>query len=93
MNDYIKQPPYAAGTGGENVLDSSSLFFDNLTRWQINDNLYYLTSKDLSYLFVSGFGVFLSKKSERLVIKYNDKYVYEIPFFRLKNIVILSVIK
>jgi CRISPR-associated protein Cas1 len=66
------------------------LFFDTLIRWQFNENIWYLASQDLSYLLVSGYGVKLSKKSERLVIKENSKSVYELPFFRLKNVAVLS---
>lgn len=66
------------------------LFFDTLVRWQFNENLYMLCSSDMSYLLVSGYGVSLSKKSERLVIKEQNKAVHEIPFFRLKNVAILS---
>ena len=78
MSDYIS--PYS----------EENLLFDNLNRWEINEGIYWLTSKDLSYLFVSGFGVSLSKKSERLVIRHQNRIIEEIPFFRLKNIVILS---
>lgn len=66
------------------------LFFDTLVRWQFNENLYMLCSSDMSYLLVSGYGVSLSKKSARLVIKEQNKAVHEIPFFRLKNVAILS---
>lgn len=66
------------------------LFFDTLIRWQFYENIYFLTSPDLSYVIISGFGVSLSKKSERLVIKNQGKFITEIPFFRIKNIAILS---
>lgn len=66
------------------------LFFDTLVRWQFNENLYFLSSPDISYLLVSGYGVSLSKKSERLLIKVQNKAVHEVPFFRLKNVAILS---
>ncbi|WP_052570832.1 CRISPR-associated endonuclease Cas1 [Endomicrobium proavitum] len=66
------------------------LFFDTLVHWQFNENLFYLVSKDLSHLIVSGYGVHLSKKSERLIIKDNKKCIYELPFFRLKTVAIMS---
>jgi CRISPR-associated protein Cas1 len=66
------------------------LFQETLIRWQFSENIFYLVSKDLSYLLVSGYGVKLSKKSERLVIKEGTKSVYELPFFRLKNVAIMS---
>jgi CRISPR-associated protein Cas1 len=52
--------------------------------------MFYIVSKDLSYLLISGYGVRLSKKSARLVIKDNKKCVYEVPFFRLKTVAIMS---
>lgn len=66
------------------------LFFDTLVRWQFNENLYFLSSPDISYLLVSGYGVSLSKKSERLIIKFQNKAIHEVPFFRLKNVAVLS---
>ncbi|MDR3049646.1 MAG: CRISPR-associated endonuclease Cas1 [Elusimicrobiota bacterium] len=66
------------------------LFFDSLIRWQFNEDIWFLSSKDLSYLLVSGYGVSLSKHSERLIIKDGKKTVYEVPFFRLKNLAIMS---
>ncbi len=66
------------------------LFFDTFVNWQFNENLSFLVSKDFSYLFVSGFGVRLSKKSERLQIKEENKVVFELPFFKLQTVAIFS---
>ncbi|MBR3654365.1 MAG: CRISPR-associated endonuclease Cas1 [Elusimicrobia bacterium] len=66
------------------------LFFDTFIRWQFNENLLFYVSKDFSCLLVSGFGVKLSKKSERLQIKENNKVMFEIPFFKLNTVAIFS---
>ncbi|MBI5527265.1 MAG: CRISPR-associated endonuclease Cas1 [Deltaproteobacteria bacterium] len=44
----------------------------------------------MSQLVVSGFGAFLSKKSERVLVRQGDKVVFEFPLFRLSEIVISS---
>lgn len=41
-------------------------------------------------LVVSDYGVFLGKKSERLVLKKDKKIVKEIPFFKLKEVLITN---
>ena len=66
------------------------LLFDTFIRWQFNENLLFYVSKDFSYLIVSGFGVKLSKKSERLQIKENNKVMFELPFFKLNTVAIFS---
>ncbi|MDR1696475.1 MAG: CRISPR-associated endonuclease Cas1 [Endomicrobium sp.] len=94
--DYIRKPsPYV-----QQELFSSEdfsyfsldypLFFGTLIKWQFNENLFYLVSEDFSYLIVSGYGVKLSKKSERLIIKDSNKAIYELPFFRLQTVAIMS---
>ncbi|MDR2192520.1 MAG: CRISPR-associated endonuclease Cas1 [Endomicrobium sp.] len=66
------------------------LFLDSIIRFEFSPEIFYLVSKDLSYLIVSGYGVKLSKKSERLLIKDASKIVYEVPFFRLTNVAVMS---
>ncbi|WP_242836818.1 CRISPR-associated endonuclease Cas1 [Desulfotomaculum nigrificans] len=41
-----------------------------------------------SEVFVSNYGSFLGKKSERLVLKENGQTVLEVPFYELQNIII-----
>src|SRR6266566_4374880 len=45
---------------------------------------------DSAQLILSGFGIFLSKKSERLLVKLRGKVVYEFPFFRISEVVVAS---
>lgn len=47
-------------------------------------------SGDSSQIIISGYGIFLGKKSERMVIRQDDKAIYEIPFFRINEIIIDS---
>ncbi len=56
----------------------------------LNEGISIVKSGDSSMLIVSGYGIFLGKKSERLVIRQDDKAIYEIPFFRINEIVIDS---
>ena len=96
MQDYIRAPEKFIQPDLFSVEDyvfsslDFPLFLDTAIRWQFNENTYFLVSKDISFLLVSGFGARLSKKSERLIIKDFNKVVYEIPFFRLKNVAVLS---
>jgi len=45
---------------------------------------------DSAQLILSGFGIFLSKRSERLLVKLSGKTVYEFPFFRISEVVVAS---
>jgi CRISPR-associated protein Cas1 len=45
---------------------------------------------DSAQLILSGFGIYLGKKSERLLVKLNGKTVYEFPFFRISEVVVAS---
>ena len=86
---YVQQELF----GNENTEYYSTenfLFCDTFIRWQFNENLLFYVSKDFSYLLVSGFGVKLSKKSERLQIKENNKVMFELPFFKLNTVAIFS---
>ncbi len=47
-------------------------------------------SEDASQLYVSGFGLMLGKKSERLVVKSKGRIVYQAPFFRLQHVTVGS---
>jgi len=63
---------------------------DFLKIWQFSPNVNFVLSHDLADLIISGYGVSLSKKSERLLIREDKKAVFEIPLFRLKSICICS---
>jgi CRISPR-associated protein Cas1 len=49
-----------------------------------------LATENGSQLFVSGFGLFVGKKSERVVVKKGKAVCAEVPFIRLQEIVIGS---
>ncbi|MBI3592740.1 MAG: CRISPR-associated endonuclease Cas1 [Nitrospirae bacterium] len=56
----------------------------------IDEGITLIKSGDSSQIVLSGFGIFLSKKSERLIVKKNTKVVYEFPFFRLNEVIMAS---
>lgn len=43
---------------------------------------------DMRHVFASGYGVYLSKKSERLVVKQNGQVLEEIPFFKIEEVTV-----
>jgi CRISPR-associated protein Cas1 len=55
-----------------------------------NRQLYIAQPEDAAQLILSGFGIYLGKKSERLQIKLGGKAVYEFPFFRISEVVVAS---
>jgi CRISPR-associated protein Cas1 len=52
--------------------------------------LYVAQAEDAAQLVLSGFGMYLGKKSERLQVKLGGKAVYEFPFFRISEVVVAS---
>jgi len=77
-----KPPVRSEGTGArsfEHRLDSNG-----------NRQLYVAQAEDAAQLILSGFGMFLGKKSERLQVKLGGKAVYEFPFFRISEVVVAS---
>lgn len=57
----------------------------------LDESISLIRTGDSAQIIISGYGIFLGKKSERLVIKQNDKAIYEIPFFRINEIIIASM--
>jgi CRISP-associated protein Cas1 len=55
-----------------------------------NRQLYVAQAEDAAQLILSGFGMYLSKKSERLQVKMGGKAVHEFPFFRISEVVVAS---
>ncbi len=45
---------------------------------------------DSAQLILSGFGIYLGKKSERLQVKLSGKAIYEFPLFRISEVVVAS---
>lgn len=52
--------------------------------------IYVAQAEDAAQLILSGFGMYLGKKSERLQVKLGGKAVYEFPFFRISEVVVAS---
>jgi CRISPR-associated protein Cas1 len=57
---------------------------------EIDDGVSLVKTDDLAQLVLSGFGLFLGKKSERLIVRKNKDLIYQFPFFRLQEVVIAS---
>src|SRR5437867_10558085 len=49
-----------------------------------------LATENSSQLFVSGFGLFVGKKSERVVVKKGRETCAQVPFLKLQEILIAS---
>ncbi len=57
---------------------------------RIDEGITLAKSGDASQVILSGFGLFLGKKSGRLLVKKDKKVIYEFPFFRLNEVVVAS---
>lgn len=57
---------------------------------RIDDGISLVKSEDGSQLVVSGYGIFLSKKSERLLVRKGKDVIYQFPLFRLHEVVVGS---
>ncbi len=57
---------------------------------RIDEGISLVKSEDGSQLILSGFGLFLSKKSERLLVRKGKQVIYQFPFFRLNEVVVGS---
>lgn len=60
------------------------------TEVRIDEGICLVKSEDGSQLILSGYGLFLSKKSERLLVRKGKDVIYQFPFFRLREVVIGS---
>ncbi|HEY7557071.1 MAG TPA: CRISPR-associated endonuclease Cas1 [Candidatus Binatia bacterium] len=57
---------------------------------RVDEGITLVKSEDGSQLILSGYGLFLSKKSERLLVRKGKDVIYQFPFFRLKEVVVGS---
>ncbi len=57
---------------------------------RVDEGITLVKSEDGSQLVLSGYGLFLSKKSERLLIRKGKDVIYQFPLFRLHEIVVAS---
>jgi CRISPR-associated protein Cas1 len=79
----VRKPPVRSD--GIGVRPSEYYLASNGSR-----ELYIAQAEDAAQLVLSGFGMYLGKKSERLQIKLGGKAVYEFPFFRISEVVVAS---
>jgi len=56
----------------------------------LGEGISMVQTPDGSQIILSGFGIFLSKKSERLIVKNGKKAIYEFPLFRVGEVVVAS---
>lgn len=57
---------------------------------EIDKGITMVKSGDSSQVIFSGFGLYLSKKSERMLVKKSKEVIYEFPLFRINEVVIAS---
>lgn len=57
---------------------------------RVDEGITLIKSEDGSQLVLSGYGLFLSKKSERLLIRKGKAVIYQFPLFRLHEVVVAS---
>ena len=80
----IRKPPVRSDGMGARSFDH---YLDSEGK---NRQLYVAQAEDAAQLILSGFGMYLGKKSERLQVKLGGKAVYEFPFFRISEVVVAS---
>lgn len=56
----------------------------------VDEGIRMVKTGDTSQIILSGFGMFLAKKSERLLVKHGKTVFYEFPLFRLSEVVVAS---
>src|SRR6266850_4066046 len=56
----------------------------------VDNGITLVKTEDSSQLVLSGYGLFLRKKSERLLVKKGDNLIYQFPLFRLNEVAITS---
>jgi CRISPR associated protein, Cas1 family len=56
----------------------------------LDEGIALVKTEDMAQLIVSGFGLYLGKKSERLVVRKDKTIIYQFPFFRIQEVVIGS---
>src|SRR5881396_585152 len=57
---------------------------------EVDDGISLVKTEDSAQLILSGFGLFLGKKSERLIVRKGKQVIYQFPFFRIQEVVIAS---
>lgn len=57
---------------------------------RVDEGITMVKTGDTSQIILSGYGIFLSKKSERLLVRKGKDVIYQFPFFRIKDVMIAS---
>ncbi len=57
---------------------------------RVSDEITLVRTGDASQLVVSGYGLFLSKKEERILVRKGKELLYEFPMYRISEITIAS---
>lgn len=93
----LRKPPGAAQynwiTGGVDVIpEQIELPFPPVDDAVLPDDgkVILLATENGSQLFVSGFGLFIGKKSERVVVKQGKSVCAQVPLLRIQEIIIAS---
>ncbi len=90
LSDFVYQEDLFESRKKEIFIDFEKIFSSEQTQWRLSPNVFLIKSESSSQLIISGYGVKLAKKSERIVIKDGDDIFYEIPFFKVSHINIQS---
>ena len=98
FEQLIRKPPGSEGqynwiTGGVDVVpEQMELPLPPLDDAVLPDDgsVILLATENGSQLFVSGFGLFVGKKSERVVVKQGKSVCAQVPLMRLQEIIIAS---
>src|ERR1039457_3102310 len=95
--DVIRKPPASAQynwiTGGVDVApEQMELPLPPVDDAVLPDDgsVVLLATENGSQLFVSGFGLFIGKKSERVVVRQGKSVVAQVPLMRLQEIIVAS---
>jgi CRISP-associated protein Cas1 len=78
----VRKPPVGS--------DGVARWFERGSGSNGDRELYVAHAEDAAQLILSGFGMYLGKKSERLQVKLGGKAIYEFPFFRISEVMVAS---
>src|SRR2546426_11032083 len=56
----------------------------------VDEGISIVRTDDIAQLVISGFGLYLGKKSERLIVRKDKTVLYQFPFFRIQEVVVAS---
>lgn len=90
---HQKKSVAATGTVSSSTIianGSGSLVYGKSIHRYPDPDPWVAQTEDAAQLIISGFGIYLGKKSERLQIKVQGKAAYEFPFFRISEVVVAS---